>query len=197
MSDLIALTPLYIPLIQKPMCCAVTCLQMLLFRNGYGLQDQEVLAVKFGVKITPKYADRFSSQMIVGELSNQDYGISTVESGDYINDFLRDHAPGLHASAVKSSNIVSLPLFLNKHIGQNHDLWVEYHAPEIYADDEFQGDYVHDSLIESFCVSRNEVTIVDPMYEHRQRLVVPLALLERGISSTFGRETGFIVIEKR
>lgn len=54
MSKIVKLKPAYIPLIQKPQCCAVTCLQMIVYRNGYGLQDQEELAREFGVKVDPK-----------------------------------------------------------------------------------------------------------------------------------------------
>jgi len=59
--EMLSLDPPYLPLIQKPMCCAVTCLQMIVFRNCGTLCDQEQLAIQFGVKIDQKYISAFSS----------------------------------------------------------------------------------------------------------------------------------------
>jgi hypothetical protein len=126
-----------------------------------------------------------------------DEGIQTVESEQHINAFLRANAPALHAQSFKHSAIKSLTDFLCSNLQKNYDLWVEYHAQEIYGGDIYKnGDYIHDGLVESFDVIKNEVIIIDSMPEHRQRLKISLSTLERGISTYFGRETGFIVIHK-
>ena len=102
----------------------------------------------------------------------------------------------LKATSVKHSRIASLEGFLSGHLFANHDIWVEYHAQEIHAEDKFKGDYIHDGLIESLDQVNGIVTILDPLPYHRQRLSVTLDALEGGISTRYGRECGFVVIEK-
>jgi hypothetical protein len=42
----------YIPIIQKPYCCAMACFCMILYRRSGILYDQEELARYFGVRIS-------------------------------------------------------------------------------------------------------------------------------------------------
>jgi hypothetical protein len=193
---MLSLAPAYIPLIQKPTCCAVTCLQMILYRNGYGLFDQEKLAVHFGVKIAAEDARAFRADMPTMTQQNFDEGIQTVELVAPINAFFAAHTPGLTARRVRAGSVGKLDDFLRENLANNRDIWIEYHGHEIYGWDLYKGDYIHDSLIESFDPARAEATIVDPLPQHRQRELFPLAMMERAISKRFGRETGFIVVEK-
>ena len=190
------LHPTYIPLIQKPKCCAVTCLQMILYRKGFGLYDQEDLAIKFGVKIDKKDAAAFSAAMPIMAQSNFDEGIQTVESEGQINKFFIDNAISLKAKSYKLSSIPSLINFMGEHINANHDIWIEYHSNEVHAEDKYQGNYIHDGLIEGLNLSKEIATVIDPEPEHRERLYIPLKTIEKSISKTYGRETGFIVVEK-
>jgi hypothetical protein len=195
--NIASLSPVYVPLIQKPTCCAVTCLQMILFRNQCGLFDQEELAITFGVKISAEDAAAFSTEMPIMTNANFDEGIQTVEAEERINAFFKTMAPELRATCFKSSNLHSLTDVFSTHLHANHDIWVEYHAQEIHSTDENRGNYIHDGLIESLDLTNGRVVVIDPMPKHRQRLVVSLATLERAISTQYGRETGFVVIEKR
>ena len=170
---------------------------MILYRNGFGLFDQENLAIKFGVKIAPEYATAFSETMPVMTQKNFDEGIQTVESESHINRFLGEQAPALKAISFKHSAIAQLPDFLSTQIKANHDIWVEYHAQEIHAGDEENGDYIHDGLVESFDPASGHVTVIDPMPKHKQRLNISLQVLEKAISNKYGRETGFVVIERK
>lgn len=195
--NIVSLSPVYVPLIQKPTCCAVTCLQMILFRNECGLFDQERLAITFGVKILAKDAAAFGTEMPIMTHANFDEGIQTVEAEERINAFFKTMAPELRAKCFKSSSVDSLTDFLNTHLRANHDIWAEYHAQEIHSTDGNRGNYIHDGLIESLDLTNGRAVVIDPMPKHRQRLVVSLDTLERAISTQYGRETGFVVIEKR
>jgi hypothetical protein len=194
MSRLV-LDPTYIPLIQKPTCCAVTCLQMILFRNGYGLWDQEDLAVEFGVKIFPEMASAFRDSMPIVTQKNFDEGIQTIDSMDAVNKFFLGKKAALHAKGHRYSSIGSLSDFIATHIQANRDLWVEYHAQEIHKDDQYKGDYIHDGLVEAIDTIAQTVTVIDPVPEHRQRLTISLDVLGRAVSAHFGREAGFLVVE--
>jgi len=196
MQQKVFLDPGYIPLIQKPTCCAVTCLQMILYRNGFGLHDQEELAVAFGVKIREKYAAAFSSKMPIMTRSNFDEGIPTVESESKINAFFVEKKVGLIAKSYVFSEIPSVRDFIKSHIRENSDVWIEYHAQDIHPDDQMQGNYIHDGLVESIDLADDMVCVIDSMPDHRQRLTLPLKTLERAISPHFGKETGFVIVRK-
>ena len=153
------------------------------------------MAIEFGVKIDPKEAYAFKSSMPVSD-NVADWGISTVESEDRISAFLKKHAPVLKAKSYRYSSIPSVKEFLITHLQANHDIWVEYHSNEIHSYDKETGNHVHDNLIERFDPEEGTVTAIDPWPWHRQRIIIPLDVLERAISTQYGRETGFIVIEK-
>ena len=191
-----SLVPGYIPLMQKPACCAVTCLQMILFRNQVGLFDQEELAIKFGVKVPAEDILAFRTEMSVMTSANVDEGIHTVESEEQISCFLEKMAPELRATSFKHSRIGSLSGFLSSHLDANRDIWVEYHAHEIHSTDDQQGKYIHDGLIESINLADGSVILIDPMPKHRQRQVISLEILDHAISTRFGHETGFVVIDR-
>ncbi len=195
--NITSLEPGYVPLIQKPNCCSITCLQMILFRNGYGLVDQEELAIKCGVRISPEDSAAFRTEMPFMTDVNLDEGIQTVDSERQINTILKEIAPELRARSFRHSKIDSLSDFLTTHLRDNRDVWTEYHAREIHSGDEKKGNYLHDGLIESLDLDLGSVVVIDPMPKHRQRLVISLETLERAISTQYGRETGFVVIGKR
>lgn len=188
------LNPLYIPLIQKPFCCAVTCLQTLLYRNGYGLYDQEDLAIKLGVKISPEDAPAFRENMPIMTQANFDEGISTIDSSALVNNFFTESDIALKASRFPFSAIPNLHDFLISHLKSNHDLWIEYHGHNIHSNDRFKGNYIHDGLVEGYNTDTKIVTITDPMPDHRQRLEIPLDVVSSSISTLYGRETGFLII---
>jgi hypothetical protein len=196
--EIIRIKPAYTALIQKPLCCAVTCLQMILFRNGFGLWDQEELAIKFGVRISPEHAAAFTAVMPRMTKPNCDEGVQTVESEDQINAFLREHDIGLVAKCHKYTPDLSIADFVSEQLEANHDVWVEYHAHEIHACDRSQGQYIHDGLIESLDRENGVATVLDPSPNHRQRLSIAIPVLRKAISEEFdSRATGFVSIRRK
>lgn len=186
----------YIPLIQKPMCSAVACLQMILYRNGYGLQDQEALAVKFGVKIDAEFAKAFETNMPLLSQLRVDEGVQTIQSVEMINALFQKTAPALKAVAYKASEIPELKEFLIEHLKCQHDIWVEYHAQDIHADDVYNGQYIHYGLIEKFNATLNSVVVIDPVPEHKQRLEVPLTVLKDSISTSMAERQVLLSFQK-
>jgi hypothetical protein len=170
---------------------------MILFRNEGILLDQEKLAIAFGVKILLQDAPAFSAAMPIMTDPAIDEGIRTIESEASINLFFEEVAPRLTAKSFKYSDIRSLSHFLSTHLRANHDIWVEYHSQEIHRTDERQGKYVHDGLVESMDLANGRVVVVDSMPNHQQRLSISLDALETAISPHYGRETGFVLIERR
>ncbi len=191
----VRLKPHYIPLVQKPCCCNVTCLQMILYRNGFELFEQEELAEDFKIKVGKEDKKAFNVKLGTYTRLNYDEGLKTIESKDVINRFFRERGVRLVAKAVKASEISDLNEFVLDNLMKDNDLWVEYKGHQIHRHDSEKGMYIHDGLIEEFFDS-NEVIIVDPMPRHKTRIIVRTKVLAESISAKFGRETGFIVISK-
>lgn len=192
-----SLKPKYVPLVQKPECCAVTCFQMLLFRNGLGLFDQENLAKFFGVKVNKKHHNMFNVKLEILSDYNYDEGISTLDSVNKVNAFFRKNKINLAAEAKRITEVEDLKMFIKSNIVLNNDLWVEYKGHYIHKSDQMKGKYLHDGLIETIDTKNNEVVIIDPSPDHKPRIKIRLKSLFDSLSTKFGKETGFVIISKK
>jgi len=190
----ISVRPKYVPLVQRPECCAITCLQMVLYRRGNGLFDLEKLALFFDIRVHKDHLNSFNVRLRQLTSYNNDEGMKTVESAGRVNAFFRKNKIKLTARPVKHSQIPNLAKFITENLASGHDLWVEYKAHEIHKN-ALSSAYIHDGLVESFNRQKNEVTLVDPDPRHKPRVRVPLVVLKDAISARLGRETGFLVIE--
>jgi len=184
----------YIPLVQKPECCAVTCLQMILYRRTGKLYDQQSLAEFFGVKIHEKNTGAFNVPLQVMKGYNIDEGISTLDSISQINAFFTQESLNLTAKSYLASEIANLEVFIAQELVAGNDLWVEYHNNEIHPTDKVRA--IHDSLVESFDADARTVVLVDPEYMHAPRITVTLDTLQDAISAKFGKETGFVCVRE-
>lgn len=174
----------------------MTCLQMILYRKGYGLFDQEQLAKYFHIRVGKKYLKSFNVHLGTVTRHNYDEGLKTIESEDLINRFFKVHNIELRAKAYRESEIVDLKNFIAQQLKEQHDLWVEYKGHRIHSGDKSKGRYIHDCLIESIKYTRDatRVVMVDPDGEHKARYDVSITTLKEALSDKFGRETGIIVI---
>ena len=191
------LEPRYIPLIQKPSCCNITCLMMILYRRGYGLFDQEKLAKYFDVRINKRSAGAFNVRLkIYSDQDNADEvgGLRTIESEDIINQFFESRKIRLTARGIKISEISNLLEFLMSNIEDGNDLWVEYKTHGISG-----ANTIHDGLVEGV-IHRGDMVkavIINPSRDYEPRRRVKIDILEEALSAKFARETGFIVISDK
>ncbi|NOR85547.1 hypothetical protein GQ473_05510 [archaeon] len=190
----LALNSKYIPLVQKPSCCNVTCLQMILYRRGFGLFDQQELAKFFKINVGKDEVKSFNIKLDVYVATNNDEGLKTIDSEKIINQFFKEKNINLNAKAFIYSKISNLKEFLIENIKNNNDLWLEYKTHKIHGDK-----LIHDNVIESVKTisGKTKITLVDPYWEYKPRLDISIEDLEESISDKFGRETGFIVISKK
>lgn len=189
----ISLEPSYVPIIQKPKCCAAACLQMILYRNGYGLFDQEDIAIEFGIKVGKEDKDAFRENMSTMTGFNLDEGMPTTESADHINHFLSNKNISLQVQNFRYSDISDLTHFISDNITKNNDIWVEYHTHEMY---EASGK-IHDGLIESIDPLAKTIVLIDPKPTRRQRNTVSIDLLARSLSDIHGKELGLTIVSKK
>ena len=196
MKRTISLRPPYVPLVQKPQCCAVTCFQMLLYRRRYGLFDQQELAKFFGVKIAKEERHVFSVKLKTLSRYNYDEGISTLDSNKKVRLFFRKNKITLQVISKRLHEIQDLKKFIQENITANNDLWVEYKGHEIHKNDADKGRYLHDGLIESIDLKKNEIILIDPAGSHKPRIMVKISTLYNSLSTKHGKETGFLIISK-
>lgn len=188
------LKPKYLPLVQKPSCCNVTCLQMILYRRGFGLFDQQDLAKYFKIKVGKDELKSFNVKLGVYTSTNNDEGLKTIESEKLINRFFKDKKIPLKASAIKASEIADLTQFLIDNIKKDNDLWLEYKVHKIHGEK-----LIHDNVVESVKTlsGKTWVTLVDPYWVYKPRLDVTIEDIAEAISDKYGRETGFIIVSKQ
>ena len=195
-ADILSLQPTYIPLFQKPKCCAVACLQMILYRNGFGLHDQEDLAIQFGVRIESDDRHAFRENMQLMTQFNLDEGISTLNSVGMINALFRNSGILLSATAHLHSNFGSLKDLVAENLSKNNDIWIEYHSNEIHALDK-NSNRIHDAVIESYDAKSDSAVIIDPSPRRRQRISVGMRALTESMSDKYGKELGLLLIQKQ
>lgn len=184
----------YIPLVQKPCCCNVTCLQMILYRQGFGLFDQEKMAKFFDIKVGKDDLKCFNVKLGLYTRTGHDEGLKTIDSQDAVNNFFKKNKIPLVAKAVRASKIRNLEKFLTENIKSNNDLWVEYKSHRIHEEK-----YIHDNVIEGIrkLNKSTRVILIDPAGRHKSRLTINLSALKEAISTKFARETGFLVISRK
>lgn len=184
----------YYHLVQKPECCAVTCFAMILYRKTKKLYDIQNLAKFFEVKISPESKNAFNVDLETFTSFNNDEWISTLDSIEKINNFFKKENISLQAIAFKYSKINDLKQFIWENLEKWNDIWVEYHNDEIHPYDWCSA--IHDSLIEDINTEENEVTLVDPEYNHKPRINIKIDILKNAISNNFWKETGFVIIQE-
>lgn len=191
---IVSLKPKYVPLVQKPCCCCMACLQMILYRRGFGLFDQEELAKYFRVKVGKNDVSAFNAKMDMYTKADKYRGIKTVESEARINAFFREKGISLLANAVNSAGINNLEEFLSVNLRKNNDLWMEYLCRPIHNE---KGG--HDGLIESVSIgSKGTIAVlIDPYWQHKPRIEVEIEKMRAALPDKMeGRNIGFIVVSK-
>ncbi len=166
---------------------------MILFRRDFGLYDQQELAKYFKIKIGKSDLKAFNIKLDVFTSKNYDEGLKTIKSERIINRFFKKNEISLAAKAVRASEINNLKKFLVSNIKNNNDLWLEYKAHKIHGEK-----MIHDNVVENVKIVSGKVyvTLVDPYWAFKPRLVIDIDKISEAISSKYGRETGFIIISK-
>jgi hypothetical protein len=185
----------YTPIMQKPYCCGIACLLMIIYRHTWRLYDQEELAREFGVKIGESYRSAFSEEMPRYNSLTSDVGIETLSLVEPLTDWLQREQIPITITAKRASEIPDLRYFIEQHLTSSHDLWCEYISGDIR---DFTGTNrlsLHDGLIES--CDGDTIVMIDPEPECRNRKTMKISDLMERISGKYAkRETGFLIIKK-
>lgn len=181
--------PPYAPLLQKPSLCAAACLQMILYRRGFGLYDQEEMAEILDIPVHISRAGAFSRNLRTVEDPYELF--HTVESEVSINKFLGYKKLPLIARAYKASKIGDVARFAASQLDNRNDVWVELHLDEVTGNP-----MIHDNVVQSveFYRTGDFLVTLNPSPTSKQTHRYESKVLRRAIGTEYGRECGFVVV---
>lgn len=179
------IAPPYKHLVQKPSCCGSTCLQMVLFRRGHWL-EQEELAHKINTKIRKDYSKFFEKDFLTAEVG--DAG-APLEGFLEINPFLKQF--NLKAQVFKISQIKDLKEFLAENLKDNKDVIINFSRLAYHP----ERNWGHFALISS--INDNEIEICDPSYHSKAYWKTTLTQLKEAMLPEWdGKERGLAIISQ-
>jgi hypothetical protein len=116
----------YTTILQKPNCCAIACLMMIIYRHTGKLYEQEELAHRFGVKIGEQYREAFSREFGTYSSLGYDEGVNTREILPQIQDFLRKEKIPLTVEIMNIETLEELYRCIRENSNEETDIWCEY-----------------------------------------------------------------------
>ncbi len=174
----------YKHLVQKPSFCGPTSLQMILFRRGFWV-DQEELAKKLKAKIRSKNKDKYVHDF---EIDNKDAGIP-LENFSEIGGTLEEC--GLKAKVIFFDDIENLKELITENLSQGNDIIINFHRGH-YDPKKNWGHFALISAIED-----EQVEICDPSYEDKSYWKTSIEELMRAMSDEIdGKERGIVIISE-
>ena len=193
---ILSLKPKYIRLVQGPCCCCVTAFQMILYRRGFGLFDQEKLAKDLKIKMN-KHDFEACNVKLNTYTDLSDAGMKTTESKKIINQFFKKNNISLIAKGVHASEISNLKDFIIQNLSKDNDLWMEWMIYKVYDEEQHKKQWnmpqwmnCHDSVVESINGEQDtKITIVDPFWYHKPRTEIAIEKIKNAL-------VGFIIIQK-
>jgi len=184
----------YITIFQKPYCCAMACLLMIIYRRTERLYEQETLAEYFGVKISEGSKKAFFRELALLTGTNHDEGIETLKIGDRLETFFREKALPLKHTIVQYDDIIDWGNSIITHMEQGHDIWCEYIRWDISDVTKTSPLGIHDGLITAYDSETRIVTLINPEPKEKNRITYPLDEFIERMSGKHGRKTGCIII---
>ena len=172
----------YKHLVQKAHFCGPTSLQMVLFRRGHWV-EQEELAQLLGARIKNKNIHLFTHEY---EVSEDDAGLR-LEEFSKAADFLKEK--GLKLEIIKSTQIKDFKELITNNLEKNNDIIVNFKR----AAYDPEKDWGHFSLISA--IENDELEICDPSYGDKSYWKTSINKLSEAISDKFDdKERGIVVI---
>jgi hypothetical protein len=185
--------PKYIPLIQKPMCCNVTCTQMILQRHGITPPLQDEIAKHVGVTISKNDQKCFMRKL---KVLKKPYGIETVtkKTENMYNKFFKAKRLPFRVKAFRLSKIKNYKRFIIENLKKGNDIQVEVSMKKINGKPT-----CHDLILSKIsCNKKCYVILIDPWWMNKQFHRIKLeTLIESMNKKWFNRELGFLIYYKK
>jgi hypothetical protein len=174
--------PPYKHLTQKSSFCGPASLQMVLFRRGIWV-EQEELAKKLGTRIRNKNQDKY---LLDFEINDNDAGLNLLEFNQF-GSILKEY--GLKAEVILHSKIEDLRKLIENNLENGNDIMVNLHRG-IYDP---QKNWGHFCLVNS--IENDQIEICDPSYEEKSYWKTSIKELMKAMSKEVdGKERGLVML---
>lgn len=185
---MIQIEPCYKHLVQMKSLCGAACVQMILFRKGVFI-DQEEIAKRIGVRVR-KGSDLYCKNLDFAKEDNSDAGIDILDfKNKEVIEALRDF--NLIPKVYLCSDIENPKGFILENLRNNKDIIANFHWNFVDG-----GNNGHHVLICGINLENDEFNICDPSFDKKKRWTIKInKLMESMSSKSDGKERGFIVFE--
>ncbi len=124
MIKTVKIVPPYKPLVQLRWCCAACCVQWVLFRRGFWV-DQEEIAKYTGLKVPKKMAQYYIYPVKITR-KRKDWGTS-VHMEKQINKLFKDKNIPLKIKKYNYSVIKDTTKFIAENLKSSNDIMIDFH----------------------------------------------------------------------
>ncbi|MCD4760252.1 C39 family peptidase [archaeon] len=191
---IIKFNPPYKHLYQKPAFCGPCCVQMVLFRRGLWV-DQEEIALELNTGILKKNVYHYAMpQRIVNGKIKTKIGVSLKSFDTHLNEIFKKYNLALHAKEYNISQVSNPKEFIVKNITEDNDIIVDFWLRQEKPRKIEVGHYV---LISKVDTDSNMLTICDPDSDAKNSWKIDInELIDLMNKKWDGNERGFIIIKK-
>ncbi len=182
------ITPQYKHLLQKKNFCGPTCIQTILFRRGFKI-DQKKLAYDLGTFVDEKDKRLYSLKFKTAPKGDSRIGMMLKDFGKpRVRNVLKKY--GLNAKIFRISQIKGVDNFLTDNIKKNKDTIINFWWKPIDGTD-----WGHHVLLSKFDIKKRRITVCDPGSKKDKSWTIKIDKLVKCMSPKFdGNERGFVVI---
>ena len=140
---------------QKPYCCVLACISIILDRRGISHGSQEEIGYKLGLIVPPEDA-HFFERVRTGPKPLAGYGTQVSKARYSINSFFRKAGINLKETYYWIEDIKTPKRFIADQLASGNDIMVCFNYKALYG----RGDWGHVSIIES--MDNDTVTLIEP-----------------------------------
>ena len=174
----------YRHLIQKASFCGPASLQMVLFKRGLWV-DQEELAEKMKAKIRSKNKDKYTLKF---EIDNKDAGVPLEKFADIHN--ILDEC-NLKAKVIFCDEIENVKQLITENLEKGNDIIINFHRGQYNP----KKNWGHFALISA--IENDEIEICDPSYDDKSYWKTSVEDLMRAMSDEIdGKQRGLVIISE-
>lgn len=166
----------YLPITQQPYCCVTACLQMVMYRRGINLIEQEDIAYELGLTV-PKNDVHLFKKARTGQKPSSGWGTQIQKEEFSVPKFFKNHNILLNFSIKNDfADASELRNYLNSHLGDDVDVMLCFDYGVLWETDHRGG---HVCIMES--IDGDEIVLVDPERNVPKRRIVKIDKLYKAI----------------
>lgn len=179
--------PRYKHLLQKKSFCSAACIQMILFRRNFWI-DQELLAKELDIKVCEDDLSLYVKKFMALPKGHPQIGFPLE---NFENDYVKDVLKTLHLKAKvhKLSEIENLEEFIASNIDCGRDVMLN-----IWWEPLTKRKHGHYVLVSEFDSEKGEATVFDPHYASKNEWTITTDQIKESMLDKWdGQERGLVI----